>query len=419
MNTQVRIRDDCIPLKFSARPGVLIVGGVIGSLAAARSLGRHGIAVWLLTDDSPLPGLSRYVARTLNWNGPQEEKAADELVALAKHHGLEGWVLIPGADKEVRLIAQNHAKLSDTFRLTTPNWDVVQWADDKNLTYQLAARAGLVVPKRYFPKNLDDVRQLDCRFPVILKPASHHATNAFTLAKAWIAEDRNTLIERYRQAADGIDQRDIVLQEMIPGDGRSQFSYAAIWHDGRPLAALVATRSRQYPINVGYTSTFVEVVDNPAVADAATRFLSALKYSGAVEVEFKFDARDGAYKILDVNPRLWAWIGIGEAAGIDFATMLYHTTLGEPLAFTTPSPNAAWMHFSRDLIAAVQEMAKGRLTTKRYFSAYRKALTFAVFSIDDPLPMLVELPITLYRVLTRRAYFALNGWLTRAAGSDR
>lgn len=415
MNARAEIHASAVALKPPARPGVLIMGGAVGSLAAARGLGRRGVTVWFLTAGSTLPGLSRYVARTLTWSGAHEATATDQLLALAKQHGLNGWVLIPAGDDEVRLIARNHARLSAAFRLTTPAWDTVRFADDKTLTYQLAEQNGIAVPRSYHPRNLDDVTDLDCQFPVILKPASHKSTNAFTLAKAWIAHDRATLIARYRQAAEVVEADDIVLQEMIPGDGRNQFSYAAIWQDGRALASMVATRTRQFPIDVGYTSTFVEAVDNPAVAAAATRWLSALNYSGAVEVEFKFDARDGTYKILDVNPRLWAWVGIGEAAGIDFAYILYCARLGELPPPAAGNPNAAWMHSSRDMIAAVQEMLIGRLTLRRYLGVCRKRLSFAVFALDDPLPGLAELPITVYRVLTRRVFARVNRWLTRSA----
>ena len=108
MNAHSEINTDYRPMDRPAKPGVLIVGGAIGSLAAARSLGRHGVRVWYLTDGYPLPGLSRYVARTLTWDGAHNDAAAEELVALARQHGLDGWLLIPGGDPEVRLIARNH-----------------------------------------------------------------------------------------------------------------------------------------------------------------------------------------------------------------------------------------------------------------------------------------------------------------------
>ncbi|MFN3658770.1 MAG: ATP-grasp domain-containing protein [Pseudolabrys sp.] len=414
MNAHVDIGAANRAIVATPRPGALIVGGSIGSLAAARSLGRTGVRVWYLADGYPVPALSRYVERALTWSGAEKETALYDLIALGREHGLDGWVLIPGGDPEVRLIARNHAELSRLFRLTIPDWEVVRWADDKNLTYALAERIGIPVPRRYRPNNLEDVRALECQFPVILKPASHHQPNAFSRAKAWIADDRAALIARYAQAASAVPADEIVLQEMIPGDGRTQFSYAAVWRDGAPLGALTATRSRQYPVNVGYTSSFVETVDNPAVVEAASRFLGALKYSGPVEVEFKFDARDGSYKILDVNPRLWAWVGIGEAAGVDFPALLYRATVGEHIEPVTARAGTAWMHLTRDLVAAAQEMMIGRLSLQRYLAGLRKRIAFAIFATDDVVPALAEPPVTLYRVVRARLWPRVSDWLRPA-----
>src|SRR5207302_4833666 len=132
-------------------------------------------------------------------------------------------------------------------------------------------------------------------------PTVREQRNAFTRAKAWRVDDRSALLARYQEAAALVGERAIVLQELIPGGGSTQFSYAGVWHRGSPVASLVARRTRQYPIDFGYTSTFVETVHRPEVEDAACRFLRSLDFTGLVEVEFKYDARDGRYKILDVN----------------------------------------------------------------------------------------------------------------------
>ena len=112
-----------------------------------------------------------------------------------------------------------------------------------------------------------------------------------------------------------IDPELIMVQEFIPGSGETQFSYAAICKDGRVLASLVARRTRQYPIDFGLNSTFVETVDEPAIEQPSRRLLAELRYTGAVEVEYKCDRSSGRYKLLDVNPRLWAWHTLGERAG--------------------------------------------------------------------------------------------------------
>ena len=383
-------------------PGALIVGGAHGSLAVARSLGRRGIPVWFVTHDHPLAKFSRYIKRSLAWQGPDHRHAVDFLLNLARTYRLEGWVLFAGGDAEVRLIAQNHAALSSVFRVTTPPWEVAKWAYDKRLTYARAASIGIDYPWSRYPRDGRDVAQLECRFPVILKPTVREATNAFTAAKAWRVDDRAALLARYEQAAALVGEQSIVLQELIPGGGATQFSYAAVWDRGAPVASLVAKRARQYPIDFGYTSTFVQTVEQKDVEEAACRFLRSLNYSGLVEIEFKYDQRDGRYKILDVNARTWAWSALGAVAGVDFPHLQWRLALGETVAPVRAATCASWMHLSRDVVAAGQEILAGRLSPLGYLRSLRGRFTFAAFAMDDPLPGLVELPVVLFRVLSRR-----------------
>ena len=119
--------------------GAVILGGDCGSLSIARSLGRRGIPVCFITDNSnPIAKFSRYTSRSLSWAGSQYKDAVPDLIELADRYGMRGWALFPAADAEVQLVAQNHAELSKIFRLVTPPWDVAQWALDKTLTYQRA-----------------------------------------------------------------------------------------------------------------------------------------------------------------------------------------------------------------------------------------------------------------------------------------
>src|SRR5262249_6354933 len=152
-------------------------------------------------------------------------------------------------------------------------------------------------------------------FPLVLKPTVRTVENAFTLAKAWRADDHATLLARYDAAEALVGADAIVVQELIPGAGEAQYSYAVVCDRGKPVAELVARRRRQYPVEFGYTSTFVETVDCPEVEDAGRRLLASLDYTGIAEVEFKRDDRDGRCKLLDVNARIWTWGQIGAAAG--------------------------------------------------------------------------------------------------------
>jgi predicted ATP-grasp superfamily ATP-dependent carboligase len=390
-------------IRTQTRRGAILLGGAHGTLAIARSLGRRGIPVWLVTDDSPLAKLSRYVTRSFTWPGPRDEGALRFLGDLHHRCGLSGWMLFPGSDADLRFVAQNHAALSTVFTLTTPAWETVRFAYDKRQMNARAAMLGLPYPGTYYPRAHDDLAEIDLPFPVILKPTVREARNAFVDAKAWRADNGQVLRARYEQAKALVGTDNIMIQELIPGDGSAQFSYAGIWDRGAPIGALVARRRRQYPVEFGFTSTLVETIDAPEIEAAAVRFLTSLDYSGLVEIEFKFDGRQGLYKILDVNARAWTWIALGAAAGLDFPAIAWQLASGEAVNPRAARSGVKWVYFARDLVACLHEIASGRLSPGDYIRSLRRASSAAVFAWDDPWPAALDIPLSAARVLSRRS----------------
>jgi predicted ATP-grasp superfamily ATP-dependent carboligase len=403
-----------------APASALILGGAHGALVIARSLARRGIPVDIVANHA-LPRFSRHIRRRYSWDespqGPGPH-ALTELLALARREGLAGAVLFAGGDTEVRFIAGNHAALAPVFRLTTPAWDALRHLFDKRLMHEYAAALGLAVPLVWTPRARAEVETLPVRFPLVLKPTIRTVENAFTLAKAWRADDRATLLARYDEAAALVGADEVVLQDLIPGGGEAQYSYAAVCDRGKPVAELVARRRRQYPVEFGYTSTFVETVACAEVEDAGRRLLASLDYTGIAEVEFKHDHRDGRYKLLDVNARIWTWGELGAAAGVDFSYALWRVACGEAIAPLRPNRDVAWLHTSRDLVAAAHEMLRGTLTPAAWLRSLARPLTFAAFALDDPLPGLVELPLALTRAVTRRLPIVLRDFRHRVVRAD-
>jgi D-aspartate ligase len=381
--------------------GAILLGGAHGALALARNFGRHGIPVVLVTDDHPLPKFSRYVQRRFDWPGAGAAETPRWLVQLAEREGLRNWLLVPCGDGEAKLIASNLELLRSAFRVESCDWERLRTLCDKQMLAQSAAAAGVAAPRAYRLRSEADAASLDIAFPVVLKPAMRTARNAFTQAKAWQADSREALIALYREAAKLVGHENVVVQELIPGGGEAQLSYAALWHRGKPVAEIVAQRTRQYPIDFSYTSTFVEVVANDKVKAAATALLTPIAFEGMVEVEFKFDARDQQYKVLDVNPRAWAWMALCESAGLDIAPMMNSVAADIAVAPAKVHLGQAWMHLARDVVATSQLMMRGRIGVADYLHSLRQQLVFASFAWDDPLPGLMEVPLTIWRVAAR------------------
>ena len=384
-----------------APPGALVVGGAHVSLGIARSLGRRGVPVWLLADH-PLPRFSRYVQRSLPWAGADHPDGVASIVDVAVRYRLKRWVLFATGDEGMRMIAQNHALLASHFSVATVPWDIMRWFYDKRLTYRRAASLGMDCAWSFQAADLEAVRQVNCRFPVVLKPACRNEINEFTRAKAWKADDRDALVSLYRRAAALAGKDGVIIQEWIPGNGESQFSYAGLWDRGAAVASLVARRTRQYPIDFGRSSTFVETVEQAQIEALAGRFLKSLDYSGVVEIEFKYDRRDRRYKLLDVNGRFWTWNALGHLAGVDFPYLAWQQARGQNVSSGRAKTGVAWLHASRDMAAAFKEISQGGLTVGDYLASLRKKLVFASFAVDDPLPAIAELPIVAWRALPHK-----------------
>ncbi len=378
--------------------GALVIGGILNGLSIARSLGRRGVPVWVTTPPNiKLASCSRYTLRTLHWPEEDCEAQVAYLLELAERYHLDQWVLFPTSDESAALLSKFHAELSRRFRVSTPNWNVLRWAYDKRLTYRLAAEERVDYPSTILPGTEADLEGVSFPFPAVLKPATHASINRFTTEKAWPAANREELLARYREARDLIPPDLILVQERIPGGGEAQFSYAALCCDGQPIASLTARRTRQYPIDFGYSSSFVETLDIPEIVAPSRRLLAAIRYTGLVEVEYKLDARDGRYKLLDINPRLWTWSPLGGRAGVDFPYLLWQMMVGRPVPEQTARTGVRWIRMCTDVPAAIHEMLRGRISLGAYLRSLRGPVKFAVMAADDPLPGLLDLPLFAYK----------------------
>lgn len=384
------------------RTGAVVIGGNYRSLGVVRSLGRHGIPAWVLKDEHRIASASRYACHSECWPASSEVEQRNYLLELGNRHQLDGWALFPTTDESAALLARHHTALAEQFRLTTPKWEVMRWAYDKRLTYRLAADLQIDHPWTWYPTSREAVEQLECTYPVILKPAIKESINRLTIDKAWSITDHQSLLTRYDQACELVEPSVIMVQEMIPGNGESQFSYAALCVDGRPLVSLVARRTRQYPLDFGRASTFVETVDQPEVAHLARRLLAAMEYTGLVEVEFKQDPRDGRFKLLDVNARVWGWHTLGRRAGLDFPYLTWKFIHGDAISATRARPGVRWVRLSTDIPSAILAIRSGGLTPRSYLRSFQGPIEFAIFATDDPIPALVEVPSLAYLLWKRR-----------------
>jgi predicted ATP-grasp superfamily ATP-dependent carboligase len=388
-------------MRKQAAPGAVLLGSDFKALGVARSLGEKGIPSVVIDNLPRSAWFSRYVVKRFQWPSQMDDpEFTSFLILIGKQHHLEQWVLFPMQDEAVQLVACNRQQLAQIYTLVTQDWDVVQWANDKRRTYQMAQELGVPFPITCYPADEGDLSNLDVPFSAIIKPAISTRLQYSIHLKALPVASRNELLLQYRRATQVIQPDEVMVQEIIPGAGRSQFSLAAFCKEGRILSSMTARRTRQYPIDYGLGSSFVEATPVPALQESAQKLLEYMRVTGMVEVEFKYDERDQQYKLLDINLRPWGWHTLCIACGLDFPYMQYCDVLGKDYSSVSrPSRyDYHWVRLLTDIPAGLQEIRAGITSPRRYVWSLAGKTEFSVLDWRDPLPVFGDLMVALSRV---------------------
>jgi D-aspartate ligase len=297
----------------------------VNGLAAIRSLGRAGIAVLAVDHRPSALGFPPRYARAVPSPDPAVEPEA-YVETLARQ---EPGVLLPTHDPPLNAVARFRDRL-DGFRFPFPEWDVLERIQDKRHQLEAAVAAGVEVPETRHPGSATEARAAadELGYPVLVKPAEpvgfkrRFGRQAFRL-------ERPAEVERAYADAEEFAP---MVQELIPGGDDELYSVGSyLREDGEPLGLFSGRKLQQVPPGVG-TARVGESVWVQEVVDAGLRLLKALGFHGISQVEFKRDPRDGRFKLMEVNPRLWQWHGLAVACGVDLPLIAYRDLAGEDVA---------------------------------------------------------------------------------------
>jgi predicted ATP-grasp superfamily ATP-dependent carboligase len=384
--------------------GAIVLGVEYQALGLLRQLRSAGIPCVLVDEDAWGP------ARFSKWRCPffQSPPYADDafwpwLVRLQEDQQLGGWVLIPTHDEQVRQIALHYEEAQKRFRYAGPHWDVYRLVYDKRLSYEWCLRHGVNSPRSYLPSDPEDVPNGTLEYPFIVKPSVKPNFKRRSNAKAIPVESSQALRDLLRGPLAGVATDELIYQEIIPGGGRQQWSYAGLFVHGQPVAAFTACRQRQHPPDFGRASTYVAAEHDAEVERESRKVLEALQYTGLAEVEWKRDPRDGRLKFLEVNARSWGWHSLASPVVGDLAPMLYHFLVNGETKPAVPRYGARWIKYITDMPVVMDLWRRGELSLTEYLRTLRGKVVTCEWQDRDPFPFFLQFLLLPY-LLKRRGY---------------
>ena len=312
-------------------PGLIVKFGDYplhhGGVGAIRSLGRLGIPMYAITEDRYTPAAaSRYLRRAFVWptTGTEEpERLVEGLLRIGARIG-RPTVLVPTDEEAAVLIAEHQEELGERFLFPRVDAKLPRRLASKQGLHELCVEHGIPSPAAAFPQSYEEIVAFaeSARFPIVAKNReafvrrSQPAVNGTTRIPT--REGLLTL------ARDWGDQPGVILQEYLPREEAEDWIVHAYFDaDSTPLAMFTGVKVRSWPPHAGMTAN-AYVVDNPELADLAARFIKQIGFSGVIDLDLRFDRRDGQYKLLDFNPRMGAQFRLFESeSGIDVVRAMH------------------------------------------------------------------------------------------------
>jgi len=308
----------------------LVLGGPSGTtLAVIRNLGRKGIPTFAVGTGTSFVSHSRWHRRLPGLSGVAPTPASlAELLATVR---FEQMVLFPCSDAWVAAIAALEPGPAARFPASQASPATIDILLDKATFATTLERLGVPHPRTVGIGPSDN----PATFPAwaleraFLKPRNSEAfRQRFGVKARWFRSpaEAMTLVAEAAQAGLGL-----VLQEYIPGPPTRHYMVEGfVDRAGAVRARFVRQRLRMHPTDFGDSVWMVSVplaAVGPAV-EILDRLFDVIGYRGMFEAEFKYDDRDGCFKLLEVSARPWGFVAFAARCGVDFCSMAYRDALG-------------------------------------------------------------------------------------------
>lgn len=298
------------------------------------------------------------------------------LVNMVKNDTYE--CILPSHTYTAFLLSKYKDILSDYTKVPQPDLDVFMNAYDKEMLLKIATAGGITCPKTYFSNSLDEILADVDEYPVVVKPSQRHGVGIeICNSKSDLENSYTKMWSKYGPC---------IVQEYIPNGGELGV-YTLFNFHSEPIALTVQKRIRSlFPY--GGISTLRRTLADENLVHIAFNLLKMIRWYGVAMVEFRFDARDGTPKLMEINPRFWGSLQLSVLSGVDFPYLLYRLANGDNLeADLCFKENVQCRWLLGDIAAFFQ--CSNKIKNLRGFLRFKD--NYDVISLSDPKPMIISI----------------------------
>jgi predicted ATP-grasp superfamily ATP-dependent carboligase len=381
-------------------------------LAAVRTMGRVGVPAYTITEDRFTPqAVSRYLKGRFVMPTTGAE-AADALVAEMLTIGRRlpaAAVALPTDDEAAILLAEHQPELAPFFIQPAVRPDLPRRLASKRGLAALCLEHGVATPRTLDPRDAANLRIAAAAlgYPIVVKNA-----DPWTRLRAPAVPSTTMVATDEELAALGAgwpDPPNVVFQEHIPSEVSEDWIYHGYFSaTAGCLASFTGIKVRSWPPIAGVTS-LGRAIRNDRLAAESERFCTALGYRGIVDLDWRYDARDDRYKIVDFNPRAGANLRMFvDDRGLDVVRTMHLDLTGRSVAAGRAVEGRGLVVEHLDLPSRIASRRRRSARPRRVIDG---PVELAWFASDDVVPFLAMVPRVAGMVAAKVVRAVLRGVL--------
>jgi len=321
----------------SPGPGIAVIRGILDSETIdARIIG--------LSYESLEPGIYMHDIVDKTYQIPYPAAGSETLLARIQYIDEKEKldVIIPNFDAEL----YSFIKLEDTLKtmgihMLLPTLEQFEARHKVNL-YEFGEKYGIKVPKDKVIYNLSDLYSLgeDFQYPMVIKGKYYDASIAYNVEQA----------KSYFNKISSKWGLPIIVQQFVHG---TEYNVTGLG-DGKGNTIAAVPMRKQYITDKGKAWGGISI-DDKKLLKLTDHFISSTKWKGGFELEL-MKSQDGETYLIEINPRMPAWIYLSVGVGQNIPDALVRLAIGEEVnPYTRFEVGKMFIRYSWDMIVDINE----------------------------------------------------------------
>ena len=273
------------------------------------------------------------------WRVPRgsEPGFVDEIIETAQE--FETQVIVPLSTEELFAFASARERIREVTGAVTvvSSKDAIETANEKGRLFSKLSAAGVPTPEHVVVRTPDELMGACSKLghpdtPVCMKPSFAHGGRGFRVIEDSSSTDEMLLKRKPENASISVAEAErllaglaepveMLVMEYLPG---RELSVDMLCSKGEMLVAIPRSRD-EIRSGISFRGT---VIESEEAVDVCRRICDAIEFDGPVGAQLRED-RDGALKVLEINPRLHGSVVLSVAAGVNLPYLAVKGALGE------------------------------------------------------------------------------------------